>query len=39
MAKRVEDRTIGDAVSLLKENGFEGLAGQVLEHRAASEPD
>lgn len=29
MAQRVENRTIGDAVELLKENGFEGLAEAV----------
>lgn len=29
MAQQVENRTIGDAVELLKENGFEGLAEAV----------
>lgn len=29
MAQHVENRTIGDAVELLKENGFSGLAEAV----------
>lgn len=29
MAQRTEDRSIGDAVELLKENGFDGLAEAV----------
>jgi hypothetical protein len=29
MAQRVENRSIGDAVELLKDNGFDGLAEAV----------
>ena len=40
MAQRIEDRSIDDAVELLKENGFDGLAEAVtvLMNAKANEP-